>query len=278
MPNQKLKIGIIGGSGLDNPEILEDRREEFVDTIFGKPSDALIHGKIAGIDCILLARHGRAHAISPTDINYRANVWALKEAGCSVVIASLACGSLQEEVCPGDLVIVDQFIDRTTKRHQTLHDPNIPGAPKGICHMPMDTSYHPFIRKLFIETAKDLGIHCHETGTVVTVEGPRFSSIAESKVFRSWGGSLINMTTVPEVILAKEAGLLYATVAMATDYDCWRETGEKVSADSVVKTFKENAAKVTTLFKHVVPRIAASDWKPHHEELKATINCGKMVA
>jgi len=274
----KIKIGVIGGSGLDDPDILEDRKEVFVDTIFGKPSDALIHGKIGGVDCVLLARHGRKHSISPSNVNYRANIWALKEAGCSVVVASIACGSLKEEVCPGDLVIVDQFIDRSTKREQSFYDGVTPGAPEGICHLPLDSPYHPEVRRLLIETATELGIRVHKTGTCVSLEGPRFSSVAESNVYRSWGASLVNMTTVPEVILAKEAGLLYATVGMATDYDCWRDTGEKVSADAVIKTFRENASKVTKLFRNVVPKIAVHDWTPHTNELKSTLACSTMVA
>jgi len=272
------QVGIIGGSGLDNPDILENRREEFVDTIFGKPSDALIHGTIAGVDCVLLARHNRAHNISPTNINYRANIWALKEAGCTVILASMACGSLQEEVRPGDLIFIDQFIDRTTHRQQTFYDGVTPGAPQGICHIPMDTSYHPKVRALLMEVATELGIHFHPAGTVVVIEGSRYSSMAESRMYKSWGAHVINMTTVPEVILAKEAGLLYATIGMATDYDCWREEEESVAADSVVKVFKENAAKVIKLFRASVQKIAALDWTHDINTLKSAIQSGTMVA
>jgi 5'-methylthioadenosine phosphorylase len=267
----KIKIGIIGGSGLDDPDILENRKELFVDTIYGKPSDALIEGRIDGIDCVLLARHGRKHAISPTNVNYRANIWALKEAGCTVVVASIACGSLKEEVRPGDLVVIDQFIDRTTKREQTFFDGITAGCPKGICHLPMEFPYHPAVRRVLIDTANELGIHTHDGGTCVCIEGPRFSSFAESKLYRSWDASLVNMTTVPEVVLAKEAGLLYAAVAMATDYDCWRSDGEKVSADSVLKTFHENSSKVTRLFRAVVPKIACQNWTEHINELQSAL-------
>jgi len=274
----KIKIGIIGGSGLDDPDILENRREEYVETIYGKPSDALIHGKINGVDCVLLARHGRKHTINPTNVNYRANIWALKEAGCNVVIASLACGSLKEEVCPGDLVIIDQFIDRTTKREQSFYDGITKGAPAGICHLPLDTPYDPQVRRILMETAKELGIKYHPDGTCVVVEGPRFSSVAESNVFRSWGASVINMTNVPEVMLAKEAGLHYGVVAMATDYDCWRDTGDKVSADAVVKTFLENASKVTEIFRCAVGKLALHDWEPHTAELQQKIKCSIVGA
>ncbi|NXW09497.1 MTAP phosphorylase, partial [Fregetta grallaria] len=206
------KIGIIGGTGLDDPDILEGRTEKYVDTPYGKPSDALILGKIKNVDCVLLARHGRHHTIMPSNVNYRANIWALKEENCSHVLVTTACGSLREEIQPGDLVIIDQFIDRTTKRHCTLYD-----------------GQHSTLSGVLIETAKKLGLQCHSKGTVITIEGPRFSSRAESLMFRSWGADVINMTTVPEVILAKEAGMSYASIAMATDYDCWKEHEEAVS-------------------------------------------------
>jgi 5'-methylthioadenosine phosphorylase len=276
MTLSKVKIGIIGGTGLDNPDILEDRREEYKLTVFGKPSDALIHGKIAGVDCILLARHGRKHDISPTNVNYRANIWALKEAGCTHVIASTACGSLKEEIAPGDFVILDSFIDRTSKRELTFFDQKTEGGPKGVCHVPMEPAYDPGTRALLIEAAKVLGIRYHPEGTSLCIEGPRFSSKAESNVYRSWGAATVNMTTVPEVQLAKEAGLLYASVAMATDYDCWRDGGEKVSVEHVVRTFKSNVGKVTDIFKTVVPMIAKKDWTQEVQAAKACVDGGFM--
>jgi len=262
---------------LDNPDILELRREQYLDTVFGKPSDALIHGKIGGVDCVLLARHGRKHNISPTNINYRANIWALKDAGCTHVIASTACGSLKEEISPGDLVILDSFIDRTSKRELTFYDGQTLGGPRGICHIPMDTVYDETTRKLLIETCKEFGINVHPVGTSVCIEGPRFSTRAESNVYRSWGAATVNMTTVPEAQLAKEAGLLYASVAMATDYDCWRDTGEKVSVENVMKTFRENAEKVTMLFVNVVPKIAKKDWCNEIMALKMLVDGGIML-
>ncbi|CAL8093600.1 unnamed protein product [Orchesella dallaii] len=271
-----IKIGIIGGSGLDDPDILENRKEEFVETVFGKPSDALIHGTIQGIDCVLLARHGRKHNISPTNVNYRANIWALKEAGCTHIIVSTASGSLQEEVKPGDLVFIDTFIDRTNKREQTFYDGKTPGCPKGVLHIPMHDPYSKGLREVLIETAKELSIPFHPTGTVVVIEGPRFSSRAESNMYRSFGASLVNMTNVPEVVLAKEAGILYAAVAMATDYDCWRDTGEKVSVEHVLQTFRDNATKVTKLFLAAVPKIAKLEWTQEIEELKGMVAGGVM--
>uniref|UniRef100_A0A8C5RX15 Purine nucleoside phosphorylase n=1 Tax=Laticauda laticaudata TaxID=8630 RepID=A0A8C5RX15_LATLA len=220
-------IGIIGGTGLDDPEILEGRTEKHIDTPYGKPSDALISGKIKNIDCVLLSRHGRHHSIMPTNINFRANMWALKEEGCTHLLVTTACGSLREDIQPGDLVIIDQFIDWTTKRHLTFYDGTNSCLP-GVCHVSMAEPFCAKTREVLLDVAKKLGIKCHSKGTVITVEGPRFSSRAESLMFRSCGADVINMTTVPEVILAKEAGICYASIAMATDYDCWKEHEETV--------------------------------------------------
>lgn len=271
--NRPVKIGIIGGSGMDNPTILEDRREQFVETPYGKPSDALIFGKVNGVECILLARHGRGHVISPSHLNYRANIWALREAGCTHVIVTTACGSLREDKHPGDIVILDQFIDRTRFRPQTFYDGEA-HSPKGVCHIQMA---HPFCdetRQILIETTKELGIHFHPKGTNITVEGPRFSTKAESKVWRQEGADIINMTTVPEVVLAKELGMCYAAIALVTDYDCWRDDIEHVSADAVMKIFKENAGKAHNILIHAVPKIVSRDWtsvlKAHEDMIKAS--------
>ena len=162
-------------------------------------------------------------------INYRACIWALKEEGCTHVLVTTACGSLQEHIHPGDVVIIDQFIDRTHKREQSFYGGDSGIGLPGICHMPMDLPFCERTRQILIQACKQEGIPCHERGVTVTIQGPRFSSKAESALFRSWGADLVNMTTVPEVCLAKEAGLCYASIALPTDYDCWREAGEPVS-------------------------------------------------
>ncbi|ELT92934.1 hypothetical protein CAPTEDRAFT_228522 [Capitella teleta] len=256
-----VKVGIIGGTGLDNPDFIENRQEKYVDTPFGKPSDALILGRIKGIDCVILARHDRKHTLMPTNINYRANIWALKEEGCTHIIATTACGSLQEEYAPGDIVFLDQFIDQTTKRVQTFYDGQL-GSPVGVCHVQLAQPFCRHLRGLLVESAKELGIKHHVSGTNVTVEGPRFSSKAESNVFRSWKGSIINMTTVPEVILAKEAGISYASIALVTDYDCWREEegAEHVSVEMVMKTFRQNVDKAKNLILTTIPKVVEMDW------------------
>ncbi|XP_061765497.1 S-methyl-5'-thioadenosine phosphorylase [Nerophis ophidion] len=271
-----IKIGIIGGSGLDDPDILEGRTERYVDTPYGKPSDALILGKIKNVECVLLARHGRQHTIMPSNINYQANIWALREEGCTHLLATTACGSLREEIQPGDIVIIDQFIDRTTKRAQTFYDGQ-PTSPPGVCHIPMAEPFCNRTREVLLEVARGLGVKCHVKGTMLSIEGSRFSSRAESLMFRQWGADVINMTTVPEVVLAKEAGLCYASIAMATDYDCWKEHEEAVSVDNVMKTMKENANKASSLLLTAIPQISQLDWTQTIASLKAMAQSAVML-
>ncbi|CAH3177243.1 unnamed protein product [Porites evermanni] len=272
----KIKIGIIGGSGMDDPDILENRQEKHVTTPYGKPSDVLILGKIKGVDCVVLARHGRKHDVMPTDINYRANIYALKEEGCTHVVVTSACGSLKEEYEPGHIVFPDQFIDRTTKRVSTFYDGK-QGSPKGICHMPMHEPYCPHTRKILTEAAKELKLPHHESGTMVVIEGPRFSSKAESRMFKMWGGDIIGMTAVPEIVLANEAGLCYASISMVTDYDCWRDDHDPVSVEAVKKTFKVNVANAKELLLNVIPRIASEKWAEITKEREAAVTNNIML-
>ncbi len=243
------KIGIIGGSGLDDPKILKDAKEIEVNTPYGKPSSPLTVGKIKGVDVIILARHGRKHEIMPTNVPNQANIHALKEQGCTHILVSSAAGSLREDIKPGDFVFVDQFIDRTTKRKSTFYEKD------HVAHIPMAEPFCSNLRKLLAESAKELGIPYHKKGMVITIEGPRFSTRAESNLFRSWKADVINMSTVPEVVLAREAGLCYATAVMSTDYDCWRESEEAVDIQIVLKTFKKNAENVIKLFLKTIPKI-----------------------
>lgn len=272
----KVKIGIIGGSGMDDPDILENRQEKRVSTPYGEPSDVLVLGKIAGVECVLLARHGRKHDVMPSDINYRANIYALKEEGCTHVVVTTACGSLREEFKPGDLVFPDQFIDRTSKRLSTFYDGK-KGSPVGICHIPMHEPYCPHTRKILLEVAGELNLNHHGSGTNVVVEGPRFSSKAESKMFQLWGGDIINMTAVPEVVLANEAGLCYAAIAMVTDYDCWRDDHDPVSVESVLATFKVNVTNAKKLLLAAIPRIASEEWAEITEERQAAVKNNIMM-
>ncbi|KAK9884239.1 hypothetical protein WA026_005189 [Henosepilachna vigintioctopunctata] len=254
-----IKVGIIGGTGLDNPDILKNREEKQVTTPFGDPSDKLILGEISGVPCVLLARHGRLHNLLPGDVNYRANIWALKQEGCTQIIVTTATGSLREDYKPGDLVILDNFIDRTHGRKQTFYDGSCPEL-KGFCHIPMEPAYCAKLRNLIISTASNINIFCHPVGTIMAIDGPRFSSRAESLMFRQWGADVISMTTCPEVVLAKEAGISYAAIALVTDYDCWRPNTEHVSHDLVLKNFQKNVVKLISLISATIEQMPKEDW------------------
>ncbi|MFA5358738.1 MAG: S-methyl-5'-thioadenosine phosphorylase [Patescibacteria group bacterium] len=240
-----MKIGIIGGSGLDDPKILENATEKEVETPYGMPASALIIGKIGNTDVVVASRHGKDHTITPTHVPFRANIWALKEEGCTHILATTACGSLREEIKPGDLVFIDQFIDNTKHRILTFFEDRV-------VHTPMAEPFSRELRDKLSAAAKDLGFAYHDKGTMVTIEGPRFSTKAESHMFRAWGADVVNMSTVPEVILANELGIPYQSIAMATDYDCWKEDVEPVSFEMILQRMAENADKVRKLIIQVI--------------------------
>lgn len=271
----KVKVGIIGGSGLDDPQILHNRQEKYVDTPFGKPSDALIIGVLNGVDCVLLARHGRKHDCSPSNVNYRANIYALKQEGCTHVIVTTACGSLQEHIQPGDFVVLDQFIDRTTRRTQTFFDGSADEF-KGVCHIPMSAPFCPHTSKVLVDACTMVGVRFHVGGTMVTIEGPRFSTVAESKMFRMWGGDVINMTTCPEVTLAKEAGLCYAAIGLVTDYDCWQPLEKPVCVETVLKVLKDNAARAVSVITTAMSLLPGQDWASIIEANQVTLKTSVM--
>ena len=248
-----IHIGIIGGSGLDNPELFLNPKDEIVATRWGAPSSPLKLGQIAGIDVALLGRHGREHTIPPTQVNYRANIQALKEIGCSHILATTAVGSLREEICRGDLVIIDQFIDFTKQRKMTFHESFKPHEP---VHTPMADPFDSRLRGILNQVCIDQGLNFHQSGTVVTIEGPRFSTRAESRMFRSIGADIINMSVSTEVALANELGIPYAAIAMSTDYDCWKEDEMPVSWEAILEVFKSNADKVTKLLLAAIPIIS----------------------
>jgi 5'-methylthioadenosine phosphorylase len=245
-------IGIIGGSGLDNPDILQDARDVEVSTRYGVPSAPLRHGTIAGRNVILLARHGREHTIPPTYVNYRANIKALKDAGCDCILATTACGSLRIEIDRGHIVIPDQFIDFTRLRHVSFHEEF---APHGAQHTGMADPFDDSLRALLNAACERLGITHHKTGTVITIEGSRFSTRAESNMFRMWGADVINMSIAPECILSNEVGIPYAAIAMSTDYDCWKTDEAPVSWDEILKVFKGNVETVTALLAEALASI-----------------------
>jgi len=246
------KIGIIGGSGLENPEILKSPETYNIDTKFGKPSSPLICGKLNNVEIVILSRHGSDHRITPSGVNNRANIYALKEAGCTHIISTTACGSLREEIHRGDIVVPDQFIDFTRHRPLTFYDEFEPGK---LGHTAMADPFDKGLRSLIINKAKKLGIDVHEKGTVITIEGPRFSTRAESNLFRMWGADIINMSVTPEVILSNELKIPYATIAMSTDYDSWKMDEEPVTWEEVLRVFEENVHNVLLLIREVLPEI-----------------------
>ena len=242
-------FGIIGGSGLEKLDIFQNAREIIIETPFGKPSSAIINGKINDIEVFIISRHGPGHRIMPSNVDYRANISALKRLGCTHILATTACGSLKEKIKPGDFVILDQFIDRTTKRISTFY------TKDKVCHIGMATPFCEKLRHILIKECKNLKLKHHPKGTVVTIEGPRFSTRAESNLFRGWKADVINMSTVPECVLAREAGICYAAIAMSTDYDCWHLSKEAVTTEMILNTMKKNSENVTRLLLRAIQKI-----------------------
>jgi 5'-methylthioadenosine phosphorylase len=243
-------IGIIGGSGIYDIDGLTDTRWEKVSSPFGEASDALLFGRLGDLQFVFLPRHGRGHRISPSDINYRANIDALKRAGVTDVLSLGAVGSLREGLPPGTFVIVDQFVDRTFARAKSFFGTGL------VAHVSMA---HPVCARLGGELesgAAALGIPVRMGGTYLAMEGPQFSSLAESELYRSWGCDVIGMTNMPEAKLAREAELCYATVAMVTDYDCWHPDHDNVTVEKIVGVLVGNAERARALVKSVAPKIA----------------------
>lgn len=244
-------IGIVGGSGLYNIDGLKNTKWVKVNTPWGDPSDELLTGDYEGVKVVFLPRHGRGHKLSPSSLNYRANIDALKRVGVTDIISLSAVGSLKAELPPGHFVIVDQFIDRSFAREKSFFGPGC------VAHVSMA---HPVCTRLgdaLAESLKNLNLPYTRGGTYLVMEGPQFSTLAESNLYRSWGCSVIGMTNMPEAKLAREAEIDYATVAMVTDYDCWHEDHDAVTVDQVVKVLHGNAEKARSLVKTVLPRIGA---------------------
>jgi 5'-methylthioadenosine phosphorylase len=245
----KRVLGIIGGSGVYDIDGLEWAEWHAVQSPWGAPSDELLFGRYGGVDLVFLPRHGRGHVQTPTTINYRANIDALKRAGVTDVISVSACGSLKEELPPGTFVIVDQFIDRTFAREKTFFGPGF------VAHVPMAHPVCPALATALEEAATAENIRHARGGSYICIEGPQFSTLAESNLYRSWDCSVIGMTAMPEAKLAREAELPYALVAMVTDYDCWHPDHEHVTVDAVVKVLMANAANARKLVCAVATRL-----------------------
>jgi 5'-methylthioadenosine phosphorylase len=243
-------LGIIGGSGVYDIDGLEDVRWQTVETPFGPPSDQLMFARLGTQPLVFLPRHGRGHRFTPSTVNYRANIFALKLAGVTDIVSLSAVGSLREDLPPGTFVFVDQYIDRTFARDKTFFDTGLVG------HVSMA---HPVCGQLMdhlVAAAEDLGLSYQRGGTYMVMEGPQFSTRAESELYRQWGCSVIGMTNMPEAKLAREAEIHYGAVAMVTDFDCWHPHHDAVTADAVVAVVKQNAAHARALVKAVAPRIA----------------------
>ncbi len=248
-----VKIGIIGGSGLDNPELISNYEEKEVETKYGKPSSKIILGKISGVDICVLARHGKNHKIPPSQINYRANIAALKILGCTHILATSAVGSLKEKIKPGDFVFPNQFIDFTKSRKLSFYD-----EIGEIKHTEMVNPFSKELRRILVNAVGEFGFRKHDWATILVIEGPRFSTRSESFMFRNFA-DIIGMTAVPECSLAKEAGIPYQTIAIVTDYDCWKKDEKSVTWEMIKQRMKENADKVKQLILKVVPKIANRD-------------------
>ena len=243
------KVGIIGGSGLYDMEGLENIHQETILTPYGPTSDALICGEIEGVELAFLPRHGSTHHLTPSEVPYRANIWAMKKAGVDWIISLSAVGSLREDIVPGDMVIIDQFIDRTKGRNSTFFGDGV------VAHVAFGDPVCGTLRQFLLEASRTAGATVHDGGTYVCMEGPAFSTRAESELYRSWGASVVGMTNIPEAKLAREAEISYATVAMATDYDCWHPAHDDVNVEQVIAVLTKNADLARQIVRSAVPLI-----------------------
>jgi len=243
------KIGVIGGTGLYDIEGLTDIEEVDITTPFGKPSDTIITGRLEGMGVAFLPRHGRGHHISPTEVPYRANIYALKSLGMEHIIAVNSAGSFKKEIKPGDLLIPDQLIDRTRNRVNSFFGEGI------VVHIAFAEPFCPVLSQVLYESAKEAGASVHPKGIFMIMEGPAFSTRAESRLYRSWGADIIGMTALPEAKLAREAEICYAIIGCVTDYDSWWEPGEPVTVDIILKTQHQNIDTARKIIKLAVSRI-----------------------
>lgn len=244
------KVGVIGGSGLYAMEGLKRIKTIKVKTPFGDPSDSYITGTLDGIDVVFLPRHGKGHRISPSEINFRANIYGIKKLGVDAIISVSACGSLKEELKPMDFVVPDQFLDRTNRCRQATFFTN--GI---VAHLAFADPVCPKVSEILYQSAKKLGVNVHKGGTYVNMEGPQFSTRAESNLYRSWGMDIIGMTNLVEAKLAREAEISYATLAAVTDYDCWYKGHETVSIEMIIANLTKNIANAREILKHAIPQV-----------------------
>lgn len=256
-----MKIGVLGGSGLYEIDGLQDVQEVGLATPFGAPSDVFITGTLHGVELVFLPRHGRGHKLTPSEINYRANIWGMKSLGVTHVVAVSAVGSMKEEIEPGDFVLIDQFIDRTRHRKDTFFGEGV------VAHVMFGDPICESVRGALIAATKKGDIKVHDGGTYLCMEGPQFSTRAESNLYRSWGVDVIGMTNLTEAKLAREAELCYATLAMATDYDCWHDSHDEVTVDAIIAIMKSNVEHAREVISAMVSEIAKLPACGHQDAL-----------
>ncbi len=265
MDDERVRIGVIGGSGLYELEGLENVKEVKLNTPFGRPSDSYVIGELEGVRVAFLPRHGRGHRIMPTEVNSRANIWGFKKLGVEYLISVTACGSMKEEYAPGHVVIPDQIFDRTTKRTQTFFGNGI------VVHVSMADPFCPYLSQILYDAVKKTGNPVHKGGTFLVIEGPRFSTKGESRIFRQWGVDIIGMTAVPEVSLAREAGISYAAMAHVTDYDVWHESEGPVTAEKVILTLAHNIGVAKEALRNAILALKDAPPSPYADALKDAI-------
>ena len=265
------KVGVIGGTGLYQLEGMSEVKEVKIKTPFGNPSDAIVLGEIDGVKVAFLPRHGRGHPISPTELPSKANIYAMKSLGVEYILSVATVGSLQEKIRPLDIVIPDQIIDRTFLRQDTFFG-------RGIAvHIPFAEPFCPVLGDILYDSARKLEIRAHDGGICIVMEGPQFSTRAESELYRSWGADVIYMTGLPEAKLAREAEICYATIALATDYDCWHEQEGPVDVAMVIKILQENVSKAQATIRALLPKLKVSDDCPCRHALKDAIITDRRV-
>ncbi len=257
-----INIGIIGGSGFYQMPDLQNKQEVEVETPFGRPSDSFLIGELAGKKVAFLARHNRKHNILPSELNFRANICAFKQLGARYIISGSAVGSLKAEYAPRHFVFPDQFIDRTRHRIDTFFGDGV------VAHVAFGDPVCGYLQNVLYEAASAVGVTTHKGGTYVNMEGPQFSTRAESFLYRSWGADIIGMTNLQEAKLAREAEIAYATIAMVTDYDCWHEEEADVTVDQVIRVLKDNAEAAAQTIKNAVAAIDLSYANPLFDSLK----------
>ena len=265
-------LGIIGGSGLYELDGLEDRREERISTPWGEPSDALLRGRIGEVELVFLPRHGRGHRLTPTTVPYRANIDALKRAGVTDILSVSACGSLQEQYAPGHFVMVDNFIDRTFAREKSFFGPGM------VAHVSVADPICARLSNAAGDAMEAAGAAVHRGGTYLAMEGPQFSTLAESKLYRQWGCDVIGMTNMPEAKLAREAELPYATIAMVTDYDCWREETEAVNVSNVMEVMASNTALAKKAIVNLANALSGTERTPSPQGIETCLDYALITA